>query len=283
MKKKIAVLIRVYDRTNDLKINVQVIKDLWKEHDYDIFVCFNGKEKGYILDKKVHDSTKVIQLDHNAGHLKGNSQLLLEGMKHINLTQYNYLIILEADTWLMGDSLITKYVNLLDNSSSVWASSEWVENRYSVGVDFAIIDSTFISKHYKNLFNFTTDAEMWVAEYMMHVKAPFIFIKELMPVHRPSCIKSIYNADGARLRVFPSGNIVTHHIENLVGNMQKKKLLADAMYQNNYFTQESKSTLIITYYKYMFLNLFLKILPRSGWFKKKKSTFRDSDFSNISE
>mgnify|MGYP000503452781 CR=1 FL=1 len=48
MNKKIAVLIRVYDRTEDLKLNVQIIKDLWNDHEYDIFVCFNGKEKGQL-------------------------------------------------------------------------------------------------------------------------------------------------------------------------------------------------------------------------------------------
>lgn len=276
--KNIAVLIRVYDRTEDLKFNLQIINDLWTQNQYDLFVCFNGKEKVHSLDKNIYEQSKVIELDKNEGHLKGNSQLLIEGIKNIDLQRYDYLIILEADTWIMGDSLISKYINKLENSSAIWASTEWVENRYSLGLDFAIIDVPFLSKHYEKLFNFTVQAEMWVAEYIKHLNEDFIFIKELMPVHRPSIIKFIYSADGGRLRVFPNGNMVTHHIENLKGSMKKKKQLADAMYMNNYFTKNTKVSLIIIYIKYVLFNHFLKLLPRSSWFKKKKSTFNNLDF-----
>ena len=272
--KNIAVLIRVYDRVNDLKYNIQIINDLWKQNNYKIYVSFNGKSDGYKLDKSIYNySEEVIELDQNAGHLKGNSQLLLEGMEKIDLSNFEYLIILEADTWLMGDSLITKYISKLDSSDNVWASSEWVENRHSIGVDFAIIDANFISKHYKNMFTFKTMAEMWMAEYMMNINTKYIFIKELMPVHRPSLIKSIYNADGGRLRVFPLGNMVTHHIENLSGRMEKKKELADIVYGDNYFINCSKLKLNIFYFLYTLLNITLKFIPKSSWFKDKKRTF----------
>ena len=164
--KNVAVLIRVYDRVDDLKYNLQIINDLWKQNNYKIYVSFNGKSNGYELDKSIYKySEQVIELEQNAGHLEGNSQLLLEGMKTIELSNFDYLIILEADTWLMGDNLIVNYISKLDSSNNIWASSEWVENKYSVGIDFAIIDANFISKHYKNMFTFTTMAEMWMAEY----------------------------------------------------------------------------------------------------------------------
>lgn len=274
MKKNIAVIIRVYDRIEDLKYNVQIINDLWKEHNYKIFIVFNGKSNGYILDSFIENKVeKIITLDENAGHLEGNSQLLLEGMKYINLNLYDNLIILEADTWIMGDKLITKYIDKLNYRNAVWASSEWVENRYSVGVDFAIIDAKFISEHYKNMFKFTTMAEMWMAEYMLSISAKFIFIKELMPVHRPSLIKAIYNADGGRIRVFPFGNMVTHHIENLNGGLEKKKELADIVYKNNYFTNNPILKININHFLYKLLNYSLMFIPKSSWIKNKKRTF----------
>lgn len=271
----IAIILRVYDRIEDLELNIQIINDLWTKHNYKIYIVFNGESNGYKLSDNI--TTKIEQiiiLKENAGHLKGNSQLLLEGMKNIDIKLFDYLIILEADTWLMGDTLVDKYIHKLEQSNAIWASSQWVENRYSVGVDFAIIDAKFISEHYKKMFTFTTMAEMWMAEYMMSINAKFLFIKELMPVHRPSLIKSIYNADGGRLRVFPLANMVTHHIENLNGGMLKKKELADSVYGNNYFTDNSNLT--VKYYLYLILQLVLKIIPRSSWIKKKKYTFKDT-------
>ena len=274
--KNVAVLIRVYDRVDDLKYNLQIINDLWKQNNYKIYVSFNGKSNGYELDKSIYKySEQVIELEQNAGHLEGNSQLLLEGMKNIELSNFDYLIILEADTWLMGDNLIVNYISKLESTSAVWASSEWVGNRYSVGVDFAIIKASFISKHYKNMFTFTTMAEMWIAEYMMNIDVKYLFIDELMPVHRPSLIKSIYNADGGRVRVFPKGNMITHHIENLDDGIKRKKELADIVYGKKYFTKTPNITLYINYYLYLSLQSLLKILPRSSWIKKKKYTFKD--------
>lgn len=275
MKKNIAVIIRVYNRVDDLKYNVQIINDLWKENNYEIYIVFNGKDKGYSLDSSIKEKVaKIITLDKNAGHLEGNSQLLLEGMNNIEIDLFDYLIILEADTWLMGDQLITKYINKMNQLNAVWASNEWVESRHTIGLEFAIIEAKFISKYYKEIFTFTTRAEAWVMEYLMNIGEKYIFIKEIMPVHRPSIIKSIYNADLGRLRVFPLGNMVTHHIETLEGGMERKKELADIVYGHNYFSNHSNNKLNIKYILYSILGLSMKVIPKSSWFKKKKYTFK---------
>jgi hypothetical protein len=112
---------------------------------------------------------------------------------------------------------------------------------------------------------------------MMNIDAKYIFIEELMPTHRPSLIKSIYNADGGRLRVFPLANIVTHHIENLTNGINEKKKLADIVYKNNYFTNYSKFYLYTKYYLYITLQIVLKYIPRSSWIKKQKYTFKDKE------
>lgn len=274
--KNVAIIIRVYDRIDDLELNIHIINSLWKYHNYKIYIVFNGKSDGFCLNNSIVENVeKVIELDQNSGHIKGNSQLLLEGISHIQHLPYDYVIILEADTWLMGDDLIERYISLLDNSSAVWASSEWMEKRYSLGIDLAIIDADFIFSHYKELFDFSASAEMWIAEYIMHLNANFIYISEIMPTHRPTAIKSIYNADGGRLRIFPLANMVSHHISSLKNGMTDKKLYADIAYKNNYFTNKNKFSLIIYHYLYIILQLTLKVLPRSSWTKKKTSRFQD--------
>jgi hypothetical protein len=277
MGEKIAVLIRVYDRIEDLELNVQIINDLWNAYNYEVYVVFNGESNGYKLNNNIKENVqKIISLKENAGHIKGNSQLLLEGIKNINIELFDYLIILEADTWLMNDQLIEKYIKILDNTNAKWASAKWVEKRHSLSVEFAIINTNFIKEHFHKIFDFTNMAEVWVAEYMMKNNINFMFIKELTPTHRPSLIKSIYNADFGRIRVLPSGNMVTHHIETLEGGMAKKRELADIVYKNNYFTNKSKFNLFFLHYLYLLLQITLKFIPKSSWFKKKKYYFKDN-------
>ena len=44
---KVAILIRVYDRIEDLKHNLRIISDTWKENDYYTIVVSYGKKNGY--------------------------------------------------------------------------------------------------------------------------------------------------------------------------------------------------------------------------------------------
>jgi len=274
-KNRVLIVLRVYDRIDDLVCNIQIIKKLWKKYDYYLVVSFNGSCAGYKLPKEVYElSDNVISIENNAGHLKGNSQLLRTGLDKVVLSDFSYLIILEAFTWVLDDTIISKYIDKLKVNGAVWASAEWTENRYSLGLDFAIINMDFAKAHYNKLFDFGKDAEMWVAEYLIKHKYKFIFINELMPVHRPSIIKSFYNADGGRLRIFPLGNMLTHHIENLNGGLEQKKVLVNLLLDYKFFNIASQCNRYV-YYKYLFLQCILKYIPRSSWYRKKKYTFLD--------
>jgi glycosyltransferase involved in cell wall biosynthesis len=45
--KKISILVRVYDRLEDLEICLKLIRENWKINDYEVIVISNGKTKGY--------------------------------------------------------------------------------------------------------------------------------------------------------------------------------------------------------------------------------------------
>ena len=273
MRYKVSVIIRVYDRTEDLDKNLKIISKLWTRHDYEVTVVFNGQSSGYTLsDYTTKTAHKIINLEKNAGHLKGNSQLILEALKNRD-SKSDYTILLEADTWLMGDQLIDTYLSKMHASNSVWASSEWVEARWSVGVDFILIKSSFFEEHGKTLFTFETRPEMSICETLLQQKYPFLYIKECMPVHRPSFIKSIYNADGGRVRLFPRAKMLTHHIENLENGMPEKLYLADVCYSKPFFTTTAPFQLYLHHKGYRLLELLMRLTPRSTWFKSKRYTF----------
>ena len=274
MRKKISVIIRVDDRVSDLEKNLYIISKLWLLHDYIVTVVFNGGNDGYELTGIVRNlSSNVLSLEKNAGHMKGNSQLIMEALRQLQ-ADTDYTILLEADTWLMGDDLIDKYIRIMSETDYVWASSEWKESRWSLGLDFILLDSKFLSNNYSLLFDFEDKAETYICEQMLRHNFQFTYILELMPVHAPKLMKTLYRAlygiDVDRLMLFPRAKMVTHHIENLDGGMEKKLYLADVCYGKPFFTKSTKTTLKLHNLLYRVLELIIKLTPRSTWIKKKK-------------
>lgn len=270
MRKKISVIIRVYDRVIDLEKNLYIISRLWLLHDYIITVVFNGGSDGYELTDNIRNlSSTILSLEENSGHIKGNSQLIMEALKQ-SKANTDYTILLEADTWLMGDDLIDKYIRKMNETDYVWASSEWKESRWSLGLDFILINSKFLSDNYTLLFDFEDKAETYVCEQMLHHNFHFIYILELMPVHAPKLIKTLYRGNLDRFMLFPRAKMLTHHIENLDGGMNKKLYLADVCYGKPFFTKNTKTMLKLHNLGYRIFEIIIKLTPRSTWIKKKK-------------
>ncbi len=267
--KRICILIRVYDRIEDLQNNLSIIRNTWLSHNYDIIVVGNGKADGYILPESINSlANNVIELEYNAGHLKGNSQLLLEGLANITLSNYDYVIILESDTWLYTDAIINKYVFLLDESDAVWASARWYDRFYSLATDFALIKSTFL-KDNVNIFNFTIYPECYVCNYLMDRGLKYILINENMNVMVPSYIKTYPYAPKGRFYVFPKSKMVTHHIEDIKGGMNEKKYYFNVVAGRDFF-KVNKTVSSIEKFKISIAFIFDKFLLRRSWYSKRR-------------
>lgn len=265
--KKITVLIRVYNRLEDLEVCLELIRKNWKRNDYEIIAVSNGRTKGYILNDDIkRKCDKVIELEENAGHLLGNSQLLKEGLKKISLDS-EYVIILEADTWIYDDEVIDRYIKRMEIEKAVWASAEWIKKYWSLALDIAIIKKDFLIKNI-NILDFSIHPESYVCNYLMGRNEKFLYIKENMPVHRPNMIKGIYNGYGGRIREFPKAKMVTHHIEDLEGGIQTKKSIANKVFNKRYFDIEEKSKFNIK--RMEFILLLIRICPNSSWVRGKK-------------
>lgn len=276
MKRKVAILIRVYDRIEDLKYNLEIIHNTWSLSDYYVIVVSNGYPKGFIIDDSSEKYiNKLVVLDQNAGHKKGNSQLLLEGIKYIP-DECRYTIILEADTWIYTDNVLVKYMNLMDNQSDVvWYSADWYDKDYALATDIAIIRTDYIKKN-PALFDFELYPESHIANYLHDHEGKFEWITENMPVHIPSYVPKypyIHDISNKRFYVFPKSKMVTHHIEFLKDGMDEKKRYFNIIVGFDYFKDQpvhNKKWELLKIKSWINLShLFLK----KSWFKKK--TYRE--------
>lgn len=279
---KVAILIRVYDRVEDLKHNLQIISDTWKENDYYTIVVSNGKSNGYeVTPDSLPLIDKMVTLEENAGHRRGNSQLLMEGIKYIP-SDCKYTLILEADTWMYGDRIISKYTSLLDNSDfAVWASADWYDKYYALATDFAIIKTQYIIKN-PGIFDFELFPECHISNFLRDTNAGYLWIKENMPVHVPSYVKYKYpyipNIKEGRFYVFPKSKTVTHHIEYLKGGMEQKKRYFNIIADYNYFTETRSNNKNWNRFKMKFWIGLSKLLVKRSWYSGK--TYKDIEQQN---
>ena len=273
-KRTITILIRVYDRVEDLKYNLRLIRETWKSplFQYYIIVVSNGYPKGYVIDDETKQFIdKLIVLEQNSGHKKGNSQLLLEGTKYVPADS-TYTIILEADTWIYEDHIITKYIKLLETQQDVvWASADWYDKDYALATDFAIIKSEYIRQN-PLLFDFELYPETHIANFLRDNQGIFMWITENMPVHVPSYVPKypyIHDISNKRFYVFPESKMVTHHVEFLKEGMNEKKRYFNIIVGFDYFEDQPVNNKKWKLFKIKsWINtshLFLK----KSWFKKK--------------
>lgn len=278
-KRKIAILLRVYDRIEDLKYNLQIIKNTWNSFDYYLIVVSNGNPDGYIIDENLKPYIDdLVILDHNSGHRKGSAQLLQEGRKHIPTCDYT--IILEADTWIYSDRIIAKYIAKMDNhqQNTVWASAGWYDKDYSLAVDCAIIKTDFILAH-DTLFDIDLYPECYIANFLQKTGMNFVFITENMPVHIPSYIPVypyIDDIKNKRFYIFPKSKMITHHIEFLKNGMSQKKAYFNIVSGVNYFQEEKVQNRKWKLLKIKFWISLSGLFPKKSWIKPKSYRILDS-------
>lgn len=282
---KIAVLIRVYNRIEDLKYNLQIISDTWKENSYYIIVVSNGKNNGYIIPDECGDYIdKLVILNENAGHKKGNSQLLMEGARYIP-DDCDYTLILEADTWVYGDKILSKYAHLLSMSSyAVWASADWYDKYYALATDFAIIKTDYLKKN-PQIFDFELFPECHISNTLRDTNAGYIWIEENMPVHVPSYVKYKYpyvpNIKEARFYVFPKSKMVTHHIEFLKKGMKQKKRYFNIVANLDYFEEDKVKAKTWERFKMKFWINLSKCFIKRSWYSKKTYKTIETDNKSV--
>lgn len=155
MKKlKIGVLLYTYNRVNDVRINMEIIRNVWGKiellKEVVIVHAFNGQREWW-LEKYLEDDLVYLS---NPGHFEGAAILMSEGIKIFEekYAHLDYVIILAADTWIVKpDVLEGILLNMADNqkfiATCVWGSkisdSFWNQG---CALDFLIIDLKWASR-----------------------------------------------------------------------------------------------------------------------------------------
>lgn len=151
-KTKIAVVLYTYDRTDDARINQEIIRYIWPAEQFEIKIihCFNGQKKWY-PEKYLEDDLVRIK---NSGHFQGASELIDAGVAVVNrkYLNFDYVVVLAADTWLIKADYIAKVIAEMKNGGKYLATCPWglpERNKlFEVGmaVDFFIFDLQWARK-----------------------------------------------------------------------------------------------------------------------------------------
>jgi hypothetical protein len=263
------VLVRVFDRIEDLRVCLSVIDKHWTGGAYYKLVVGNGQAAGFPVPQDVAaQADRVIELNANPGHRSGSSQLLLAGLDHVP-DDCRHTILLEADTWIFTDTVLRKYMKLMDARRAVWASAEWIEKHWSLALDAAIVRTSYAKEH-PGIFDFRAQAESWVAGYLLDDRQRFVTIREHMPVHRPRAMKTSYDVYGGRFRSFPAGQMVTHHIADLDHGLETKKLKANICLGRRVFDVGGDAEIAREHRRLRRIAALARVCPRSRWFKTRR-------------
>ncbi len=145
-KAKISVVIYTHERTDDARINQEIIRSLWSKEFADIKIvhAYNGKESWYPQE---YLEDKLIRRN-NIGHVRGAIDLFETGVNTaLDMYESDYVIVLASDTWCVKPAYVSWLISTMQENKQRLATCAWgnvVENNiWQVGMamDFFILDA----------------------------------------------------------------------------------------------------------------------------------------------
>ncbi|MDO8729127.1 MAG: hypothetical protein Q7K26_04550 [bacterium] len=145
---KTGVLMYTYNRTDDARINMEIIRNVWKKSellkDVKIIHAFNG-QKDWWPEKYLED--ELLYLD-NPGHFAGAELLINEGIKCFTekYADTDYVVVLASDIWLIKPEYVAEIIKVMTKNNKYLATCPWgtleKDNMWNIGmaIDFAIFD-----------------------------------------------------------------------------------------------------------------------------------------------
>jgi hypothetical protein len=123
----IAVVIYTYNRIDDAKINMEIIRSLWAKsglfEQIKIIHSYNGKKEWY-PEKYLEDLLTRVE---NKGHFHGASDLIDKGFVEIGNQNWNtdYVIFLASDTWIIKPEFVYKIIHDMKRKDLYLATNTW--------------------------------------------------------------------------------------------------------------------------------------------------------------
>ncbi len=185
--KNIGVLIYTYNRTDDAKINMDIIRNVWEKskhfEDVKIVHSFNGKKTWY--PKKYLENDLVVTK--NSWHFQGASDLIDAGIKTFQKKHKNidYVVVLASDTWLIKLAYIENILNKMKKDNLYLATCPWgLPERNEIrdvgmAVDFFIVDLKWATKYKMFPINYA-DFYKKYEELFLYQKGGNVMLEKLL-------------------------------------------------------------------------------------------------------
>ena len=145
---QISSIIITYNRIEDAKIQMELIRNLWTQEpllkNVTIYHIYNGNPEWY-TEKYIEDSLITRK---NPGHLLGAADLINTGIQNaVKNTKENshYIIITSADTWIIQPTKLANIINAMQNKAYLVATSHWFLQK-ALATEFFVIKASFAHK-----------------------------------------------------------------------------------------------------------------------------------------
>ena len=136
-KYKIASIIITYDRIDEAKAQMDIIRQLWQPmfESIDIYHEFNGRKDWY-PEKYQED---FLHHHRSMPHFSGANYMLNQGIKHIlnSNKKYDFIIVSSADTWFYDPKRLREIIDTMSKKRFHLATSLW--GFATFGTEFFII------------------------------------------------------------------------------------------------------------------------------------------------
>jgi len=152
---QIGVLIYTFNRIDDAKINMEIIRNVWASNillqDIPLVHAFNG-EKEWWPEKYLED--ELIMLE-NTGHFTGAAELMDGGIDifHKKYPNISHVVVIASDTWIMKPDYLTSVIQEMEGQKKYLATCGWVDAVTKLKVwrdtatDFFIVDLKWAVKN----------------------------------------------------------------------------------------------------------------------------------------
>ncbi|EKE00164.1 MAG: hypothetical protein ACD_22C00082G0007 [uncultured bacterium] len=199
---KLGFVIYTYNRINDAKINMEIIRTIWSKEsdlsDIKIVHSYNGKKEWY-KGKYLED---ILLRSTNPGHFQGAADLIDRGFVEITkkYPDLDYIVILASDCWLTDPKKVLPVLNKMKSGGFKVATSVWGEEGSKLkdkgmATDFFILDARWAIRYkllplnYKEFSDKNRDVLWYMGVVLMVEKLALLRFTEAVYREEPSINK----------------------------------------------------------------------------------------------
>ena len=147
-KIKVGVLLYTYNRVDDARINMEIIRNVWRRsellRDVVLVHAFNGKEEWWPT-AYLEDDLLVLE---NRGHFEGAEDLMNRGIERFTqkYPDIDYVITVASDTWCVLPEYLERVIREMRDGAKYLAACAWgrkdASDMFAVGMsmDLYILD-----------------------------------------------------------------------------------------------------------------------------------------------